>query len=585
MAGRSAHWGANIVNYAPRLRALIGALIVMAAAASLLALGLTSSAGAAQSQVAAHPQVHSNGSGCDSWNGGNGEWSNAGDWSTGSVPTGGDSACISAAGTYTVTLEGDISVGSLTVGGGSSGIQTLAIDSNNGTESVLELETSSKIQSNGAIDVDSGATSSTFASSLDAASGATLVNAGTLDTNGFADQFGGDITNDAGGSVTLASTTTTVGSFAFANSGSFTVSDGSEFEGSGLAFTQSGGTFDNAGAVQFSGAPFNESGGAETGNPILIDGGEAFNDSAGTGSFQLEGLNTIDGTIPAGQTVTLVSSPSVETEMEVSSALTNDGTLVMTSTGASSSNNSVADGVLTNNGAIDVSGTNSVDAFSAVVIDNESSGVLDVTSPGSQFSNGTLNNEGTVEVGSGGGVVFNESEIYGVTVQSGKTAEVTGAGSVALSGSTLRVTTVGKLPKAKTLFTLIDTSGGVSGTFNTLDFPDAAYNVAYTPTTVTLTAEKPFKAKAKAVKATAGTSATVTVATLSKLPASGTITASINWGDSSATSAGTVTTSGTRGTVSGTHTYASAGHYTVTTTITDSNGTILTVTGKATVKS
>jgi hypothetical protein len=257
----------------------------------------------------------------------------------------------------------------------------------------------------------------------------------------------------------------------------------------------------------------------------------------------------------------------------------------MTSTGASSSNNSVADGVLTNNGAIDVSGTNSVDAFSAVVIDNESSGVLDVTSPGSQFSNGTLNNEGTVEVGSGGGVVFNESEIYGVTVQSGKTAEVTGAGSVALSGSTLRVTTVGKLPKAKTLFTLIDTSGGVSGTFNTLDFPDAAYNVAYTPTTVTLTAEKPFKAKAKAVKATAGTSATVTVATLSKLPASGTITASINWGDSSATSAGTVTTSGTRGTVSGTHTYASAGHYTVTTTITDSNGTILTVTGKATVKS
>jgi hypothetical protein len=565
---------------------MTGALLVMVAASALVAFGWASSAGAASSQVAAQPAVHSNITGCtDNWNGGNGSWTDAGDWSTGSVPAGTDNACISAPGTYTVTLEGVVTVGSVTVGGGATGIQTLVIDSNPGVGSVLEFLNNSEIQANGAIDLDSGATSSTAASTVGSYTGATLVNDGTLDDNGYTDQFNCEVTNDADGSMTLAAATSPVGSFTFANSGSFTVSAGAELEGSGLAFTQSGGTFDNAGTAQFSGAPFNQSGGADTGNPILIDGGETFNDSAGTGSFQMEALVTIDGTIPTGQTVTLVSSPSVGTVVDVSPALTNDGTLVMTSTGSTSSDNSVQEGVLTNNGTIDVSGTNSVDTFNGIVIDNEASGVLDVTNSGSEFSNGTLNNEGTMEVGAGGGVVFNGSENYGVTVQSGTTAEVTGAGSVALGESTLQVTTVGKLPKAKTLFTLVDTSGGVSGTFNTLVFPNAAYSVAYTPTTVTLTAEKPFKAKAKAVKATAGTSATVTVATLSKLPASGTITASINWGDGSAASAGTVTTSGTTGTVGGTHTYASAGHYTVTTTITDSNGTDFTVTGKATVKS
>ena len=564
---------------------MIGALIVMAAASSLLALGLTSSAGAAQSRVAAHPAVHSNGSGCDSWNGGSGPWTDASNWSTGSVPTAADNACISAAGTYTVTLEGGQAVNSLIVGGGASGTQTLAINSFNGVGSALSFQANSEIQVNGAINLNSSGSQGN-AANLDAGAdtGATIVNDGTLDDNGIAGQFGCNITNDADGSMTVAATSTIEGSFTFANSGSFTVSAGAELEGSGLGFTQSGGTFDNAGTALLQGANFTQSGGADTGNPIQLDGNETFDDSAGTGSLEIEGVNTTDGTIPAGQTVTLVSSPGVGTEMNVSPSLTNDGTLVMTSTGTSSSNNSVSSGVLTNNSTIDVSGTNSVDTFSGIVIDNESSGVLDVTNPGSEFSNGTLNNEGTMDVGAGAGVTLND-ENYEVTVQSGKTAEVTGAGSVALSGSPLQVTTVGKLPKAKTIFTLFDTSGGVSGTFGSLDFPAAAYNVAYTPTTVTLTAQKPFKAKAKAVKATAGTSATVTVATLSKLPASGTITASINWGDGSVASAGTMTTSGNKGTVAGTHTYASAGHYTVTTTITDSDGTIFTVTGKATVKS
>jgi hypothetical protein len=507
----------------------------------------------------------------------------------GIVPTGSVNACIP--GPATVTVEGGIdSADSLTVGGG-TGTATVQVVSNNTTESILTFSGASQIESNGVIDLVSNEIDSEgYASSLsNDATGATIINDGTLEDSGnYIGQIQCELTNDADGTVSLAAATTATGSFTFVNNGSFTVPVGDDFQANDLALTQSGGTYDNAGTSEFTGggSAFTQSGGTETGNAIFLDGDVTFTDSSGTGSFLLESENTLVGTIPVGQTVTVMSTSSVETLTNLSSTtVTNDGTLVITSTGSDSYPSGLEAGTLDNVGTIDLSGSASgVDEFADIALVNQLGGVVDVTSPGTAFNNGTTTNDGTIEVGSAAGLVFN-SDPYAVTVQSGTTAEITGAGSVALGGVTLQVTTVGKLPKAGTIFTLINTSGGVSGTFNTLEFPKAAYDVSYTPTTVTLTAEKPFKAKGKAVKATAGTSATVTVATLSKLPASGTITASINWGDATAASAGTVTTSGTTGTVSGTHTYASAGHYTVTTTITDSDGTDFTVTGKATVKS
>lgn len=73
--------------------------------------------------------------GCtDYWvNPAGGSWYTAGDWSTGAPPRSGESACILANGTYTVTLEqtsttGTVSVKSLKVGG-SEGSQTLELAS------------------------------------------------------------------------------------------------------------------------------------------------------------------------------------------------------------------------------------------------------------------------------------------------------------------------------------------------------------------------------------------------------------------------------------------------------------------------
>jgi len=63
-----------------------------------------------------------------SWNGGNGDWSVATNWTPNGVPTATDNAVIAGTGTYTVTLDGDSTINDLTIGG-TSGIQTLSLSS------------------------------------------------------------------------------------------------------------------------------------------------------------------------------------------------------------------------------------------------------------------------------------------------------------------------------------------------------------------------------------------------------------------------------------------------------------------------
>src|SRR4051812_20856851 len=64
----------------------------------------------------------------DSWKTAtSGDWFNGTKWSTGAPPTSGDDACITIAGTYTVTMAGNgPSVHSLALGA-SGGAQTLAV--------------------------------------------------------------------------------------------------------------------------------------------------------------------------------------------------------------------------------------------------------------------------------------------------------------------------------------------------------------------------------------------------------------------------------------------------------------------------
>jgi autotransporter-associated beta strand protein len=75
-----------------------------------------------------------------SWNGVNGDWSDAEDWSTGAVPTGADDVAISASGAYTVTISSDDLANSLTF---------------NASDAAL-LENAGSLTMTGGLTVDSG---------------------------------------------------------------------------------------------------------------------------------------------------------------------------------------------------------------------------------------------------------------------------------------------------------------------------------------------------------------------------------------------------------------------------------------------
>ena len=91
----------------------------------------------------------------DNWLGGSGVWTDGSSWSAGQ-PTENSNVCITAPGTYTVTIDSLFYVNSYTIGG-ASGSQTLAVDSNNDNEAALVVHgvTNSEINHNGALVLNS----------------------------------------------------------------------------------------------------------------------------------------------------------------------------------------------------------------------------------------------------------------------------------------------------------------------------------------------------------------------------------------------------------------------------------------------
>jgi large repetitive protein len=151
-------------------------------------------------------------------------------------------------------------------------------------------------------------------------------------------------------------------------------------------------------------------------------------------------------------------------------------------------------------------------------------------------------------------------------------------------GGTLQMTTVGS-PALGASFTPISVAASsLSGTFATFKYGTADYDTAYSSSVVTLIVGKPFVLTGKNVTAIEDTPVTsVPVTTWTDDDQTGsTYTVTINWGDTTQPN-GTVSTTGTGGTVKGSHTWASAGTFTITTTVIDSTGTTRSVTSTATV--
>jgi hypothetical protein len=345
----------------------------------------------------------------DSWTGaaGDGLWSSGANWSTGVVPGADDAVCLPDLGhSYAVTLapsggSGGGTVSSLTIGTSTGGdTETLEIV---GQSYVYEGET---LNGEG-LGVANGATiNATGSLVLDATGGggralgsdvlggpaafgdspfgggAAIDNYGQIiaessDYPTWGEQLNGDVTNEPGGTITVASgsldqqtsnTVTNLGLVSTDSGGDYDVTSG----GTNDVFTNDG-TVANDGSFEVQGqtGTFTQDG-PVTGNAVMIESGASLADQSGSGTFTLEyGTPVLTGTIPAGQTVNVRGASDIyegETQNGTNlslggAALINDGTLTLDATAdgtrALPSDSvgggvAVGDGSLTNNATLAV---------------------------------------------------------------------------------------------------------------------------------------------------------------------------------------------------------------------------------------
>jgi hypothetical protein len=368
----------------------------MLAGVSVAGVGLGSGAAvAAPVRSAPHPVLRPAVRCTDSWKtAASGSWSNAAAWSTGQVPATTDGVCITVPGTYTVTLVGNGFAGTLTLGG-ASGTQTLTVEGNASSLSVLHLSTltGSDIKRHGVFALDSQDVSGAGYAEVsnDGTTGVTLTNDGTfetLDASVSDDYIDANLTNDSGGDVSIAGANTVEGNSAtITNNGTFSITTAGNLSAGGAgttSFTNSGGTLDNKGTLSVNDVIFTQSGGKLSGNAVMMSDFSTLDDSAGGGSFTLVGDNNVSGTIPTGQTVTVLGTPSSNGTLVLTGDVTNDGTLVLDSqslsgAGYASLSNAGSPLTLTNNGNFKTIGaTVSPDEIAADVT-NGSAGTVTVS--------------------------------------------------------------------------------------------------------------------------------------------------------------------------------------------------------------
>jgi hypothetical protein len=570
--------------------------IVMAVA---LAAGSLATAGIAAS-VTATPSGATSPTCTDSWVGpstGTTNWNAAAtDWSAG-FPGGSSVVCINAPGKYTVDLTAPdgTSINTLELGGGATGTQTLEV-SGSSNDGLLSLGAASTVSRNGVLAL---APTSTGYAQISGASSLTVGSGGVLST--VAGNSGSQpayisvpVTNHAGGTVTIGAASTLQESDTLTtNAGTLTVASGADLAlANSSSFTNTG-SLAVAGTLSDDNGTFTESGGAETGNPVTFTGGEStLADSAGTGAFSFVTDGTLTGTIPSGQTVT-VSGASTSVVVSLNSAVTDDGVLALAPTSAGyaqingGSNNenllTVGSGGVLSTVA---GGAGSQSAYINSTVTNQAGGTITIGAAESyQDDDNLITNNGTLQVVNGGeltltnGSILTNTGTLGVTVNgTSGTGGISGPGVTLEVGSTLAATTVGS-PAVGTEF--IPITGPVVGTFSAFSFGSHAYAVTYPSSAVELTTATPFTLKGgKKLTADEDLSAKETVAAFTAGSQSGaTYTATINWGDGSSPTTGTVSS----GKVSGSHVYTATGTYPVTVTLSDQFGTTETVTSSAVV--
>jgi T5SS/PEP-CTERM-associated repeat protein len=443
----------------------------------------------------------------DNWNGGTGNWSTAGDWSTG-VPGSNSDVTIYSGGDDTVTLDlGSTTINSLTLGGASNGHTSELTDG--GVAQTLTITTAMNVGVTGALELTGGST---------VMAGAASSNGGIIDLFGGTLNISGDVTNSGtietvglgvGNKITISGLVTNSGTFELLGSGDM---------------ASIGGGLTNAGTVDvFNGSTLNLSGDVTNSGTIETSGSDVSNKITISGSLtnQSGGELSLSGPVAMATLGSLSNAGSVDVEngstLQINGDANNSGSIVTNRNGVSGGNTINITGTLTQtdsatlvlNGPGDTVATGALMNAGAVYVDggstltvagdetNSSAGFLDLDGHSTLTITGNVDNSGYTSAnlfGSGGhntltisGMLTNEATGTLILLGPGDIASI-GNGVVSAgvleadSGSTLTIT--GNVDNSGLLYAsgFGGGSGGDTITINgTLTNESNAYFVLFGP--------------------------------------------------------------------------------------------------------
>ena len=383
--------------------------------------------------------------GCsDSWtNTAGGSWETPTNWSDGAVPTISDTVCITAPGTYTVTVSGGMSgtetVGGLTLGAG-SGTQTLDIagtatlraygTTTNGLGSTIDNQGSFIVSPLSSFDQDSGTTTGNPISLSESTLNITGTSASSFDAlAGYGPDVTGSVAADQSLTINSGSSLNFTGPLT--NAGSITWTGA----GSGSDITVSGGTLTNTGTIQAD---------ASTTGQLLVDASidnQASGKIIGNSSITYNSGNlTNEGSISVASGTTFEGYGTLQ---NVSGSIDNQGTFLVAplATFDEESGTTTGNPISLSESNLDLegSGSSSFDAYAGYapgITGNIASDQSITINAGSALDfTGPLTNAGAI-IWTGAGSGSTISVAGGTLTNSGSiTADASTTGSLVLSGT------------------------------------------------------------------------------------------------------------------------------------------------------